>query len=80
MYISVVGVLGLSILDLHWFIAMDLASLPFPADQLSWDKLDDVMKHCKLSKAQACTVLQLVIGNPPVPRFDLSTGFVLRCF
>ena len=50
MYISVVGVLGLSILDLHWFITMDLASLPFPADQLSWDKLDDVMKIANSAK------------------------------
>lgn len=42
----------------------DLSGLPFPPSELSWDKLGDVMKHMKLGKSQACTVLNLVLGAP----------------
>ena len=47
-------------------VMADLSGLPFPPSELSWDKLGDVMKHMKLGKSQACTVLNLVLGAPSV--------------
>lgn len=44
----------------------DLTQLPFPPSELSWSKLPVVMEHLGLSKAQAATVVQLVLGAPSV--------------
>ena len=43
---------------------MSLPGLPFPASELGWDKLKDVMKFTKLSKKEAITVISLVCGQP----------------
>ena len=48
----------------------DLSALPFPASELAWGKLSDVMTHMDLDKKSACTVLQLVLGQPSVPRIE----------
>lgn len=45
-------------------IAMNLPGLPFPASDLGWDKLDEVMDYTKLSRKEACTVIALVKGQP----------------
>ena len=43
---------------------MNLPGLPFPATELGWDKLDEVMKFTKLSRKEASTVIALVCGQP----------------
>ena len=52
-------------------ISMD--SLPFPAEELAWSKLKEVMDHCSLDKQSACSVLQLVLGSPSVPRSNFCS-------
>lgn len=44
--------------------AMNLPGLPFPASELGWDKIDEVMKFSKISRKEACTVIALVKGQP----------------
>lgn len=62
----------------------DLSQLPFPPSELSWDKLPVVMKHLGLSKVQAATVVQLVLGAPSVfwqyIQSNISKGFSFGCF
>ena len=45
-------------------MAMNLPGLPFPASELGWDKVDEVMKFTKLSRKESCTVIALVCGQP----------------
>ena len=47
-----------------------LTNLPFPVEDLSWSKLEDVMAHCGLAKQAAMTVLRLVLGEPSVARMN----------
>ena len=52
-------------------MAKSLKDLPFPIEELTWDRLSEVQKCLKLSKAEAFTVLCHVLGTPPKP---LSAG------
>ena len=47
-----------------------LTNLPFPVEDLSWSKLEDVMARCGLAKQAAMTVLRLVLGEPSVARMN----------
>ena len=51
-------------------MAASLKSLPFPIDELAWDKLAVVAKHLKVSKAEAFTIMHHVLGPPPNPLPD----------
>lgn len=44
---------------------VSLQNLPFPLEELSWDKLSVVQKHLKLSKAETVTILHHVLGPRP---------------
>jgi hypothetical protein len=48
-------------------MAASLKSLPFPIDELTWEKLPLVAKHLKVSKAEALTIMHHVLGAPPTP-------------
>jgi len=43
-----------------------LQNLPFPIDELSWDKLEVVQRHLKISKGEAYMVLYHVLGPKDV--------------
>jgi len=53
--------------------AMALPALPFPVEDLGWDKFDEVQKAAQLSREECLTVMKLVCGNPP-PGFDPRSG------
>ena len=46
------------------YLGMSLIDLPFPLDQLTWDKLPQVQKALGLSKIEAHTIMQHVLGPP----------------
>ena len=48
-------------------MAASLQNLPFPLDELAWEKLNVVAKHLKVNKAEAFTILHHVLGPPPEP-------------
>ena len=48
-------------------MAASLSNLPFPIDELAWDKLKVVAKHLKVSKAEAFTIMHHVLGPPETP-------------
>ena len=48
---------------------MALPDLPFPIEQLDWDKFDEVKAAAKLSHEDCLKVMKLVCGNPP-PGFE----------
>ena len=63
---------GFSVIARSFCGMADLSGLPFAPADLSWDKLKDVMDHMNLPKAQAVTVLNLVLGAPSVSEFSKS--------
>ena len=48
-------------------MAASLSNLPFPIDELAWDKLHVVAKHLKVNRAEAFTIMHHVLGPPPAP-------------
>ena len=48
-------------------MAATLKDLPFPIDELSWDKLDEVKKHLKVRRAEAFHVMCHILGEPEGP-------------
>ena len=52
--------------------AMALPALPFPVEDLGWDKFDEVQKAAQLSREECLTVMKLVCGKPP--GFDPRSG------
>jgi len=47
-----------------------LCNLPFPIQELSWERFDEVRAHLKVSKAEAFQVMLHVLGAPPKPLHD----------
>ena len=52
---------------------MSLEDLPFPLEELSWDKLPEVQKHLKLKKDDAISLLAHAIG-PRLPATWIGTN------
>ena len=44
---------------------MSLSDLPFPIQELTWDKFQVVKKHLKLSKACTYTIMTHALGDKP---------------
>ena len=45
--------------------ANPLANLPFPADQLGWDRFEEVKTSQGLSHSDCVVVMRMVCGDPP---------------
>ena len=54
---------------------MSLPTLPFPLDELDWEKFGEVQKSIALSPIDTMKVMKLVLGTdpPPVPGQHLLT-------